>query len=55
MKAYGRESYDGWAWFEGGKTYSRQCSDRGHKNNVSQKRTDRAMKKRARRNWRKDQ
>ena len=50
MRAYGREEYDGWAFSDGGKVYSRQHSARRHgKSGESQKRTDRAMKRRARR------
>jgi hypothetical protein len=49
MRAYGREEYDGWAFVDGGNVYSRKYSGRGHgKNGISQKRTDRAMKRRAR-------
>lgn len=50
MKAYGHDR-DGWAFQDGGKTYSRRLSGRGKgKSGTSQKRTDRAMKRRERRN-----
>ena len=54
MKAYGRNKYDGWAWVDGGKAYSRSKSGRGHKFGASQKRTDRMMKKRGRR-WKSEE
>jgi hypothetical protein len=51
MKAYGRNSYDGCAFIEGGNVYSRKRSGRGNgKSGASQKRTDRAMKRRERKN-----